>query len=35
MDEHENPAVVETMFRHSKMDITLYCGHSSKKESGR
>jgi integrase len=31
MDEQENPAVVQAVLRHSKMDMTLYYSHSSKK----
>jgi len=31
MDEQENPAVVQAILRHSKMDMTLYYSHSSKK----
>jgi integrase len=28
MDEQENPAVVQAIMRHSKMDMTLYYSHS-------
>jgi hypothetical protein len=28
MDEQENPAVVQAIMRHSKMDVTLYYSHS-------
>jgi len=28
MDERENPAVVQAIMRHSKMDMTLYYSHS-------
>ena len=31
MDEQENPAVVQAIMRHAKMDMTLYYSHSSKK----
>ncbi len=31
MDEHENPAVVQAIMRHAKMDMTIYYSHSSKK----
>ena len=31
MDEQENPAVVQAIMRHAKMDMTLYCSHSSRK----
>ena len=31
MDEQENPAVVQAIMRHAKMDMTLYYGHSSRK----
>ena len=31
MDEQENQAVVQAVLRHSKMDMTLYYSHSSKK----
>lgn len=31
MDEQENPAVVQAILRHSKIDMTLYYAHSSKK----
>jgi hypothetical protein len=28
MDEKENPAVVQALMRHAKMDMTLYSSHS-------
>ena len=28
MDEQENPAVVQAMMRHAKMNMTLYYSHS-------
>jgi integrase len=31
MDEQENPAVVQAIMRHAKMDMTLYYSHSSRK----
>jgi hypothetical protein len=31
MDEQENPAVVQAIMRHSKMDMTLYYSHSQRK----
>jgi integrase len=31
MDEQENPAVVQAILRHARMDMTLYYSHSSKK----
>jgi len=31
MDEQENPAVVQAILRHAKIDMTLYYSHSSKK----
>ena len=31
MDEQENPAVVQAIMRHAKMDMTLYYSHSSKR----
>ena len=31
MDEPENPAVVQAIMRHAKMDMTLYYSYSSKK----
>ena len=31
MDERENPAVVQAIMRHAKMDMTLYYSHSSKR----
>ena len=31
MDEQENPAVVQAIMRHAKMDMTLYCSHSRRK----
>jgi integrase len=31
MDEQENPAVVQAITRHAKMDMTLYYSHSSRK----
>ena len=31
MDEQENPAVVQAIMRHTKMDRTLYYSHSSRK----
>ena len=31
MDEQENPAVVQAVLRHSKIDMTLYYSHSSRK----
>ena len=31
MDEQENPAVVQAIMRHSKMDRTLYYSHSQRK----
>jgi len=31
MHEQENPAVVQAVLRHSKMDMTLYYSHTSKK----
>ena len=31
MDEHENPAVVQAIMRHAKMDMTLYYSHSRRK----
>jgi integrase len=30
MDEQENPAVVQAIMRHSKMDMTLYYSHSQR-----
>ena len=35
MDEQENPAVVQAIMRHAKMDMTLYHSHSSRKRSVR
>ena len=31
MDEQENPAVVQAVMRHAKMDMTLYYSHSRRK----
>jgi site-specific recombinase XerD len=31
MDEQENPAVVQAIMRHAKMDMTLYYSHSRRK----
>jgi hypothetical protein len=31
MDEQENPAVVQAIMRHAKMDMTLYHSHSRRK----
>jgi len=31
MDEQENPAVVQAIMRHAKMNMALYYSHSSKK----
>lgn len=31
MDEQENPAVVQAIMRHAKMDMTLYYSHSQRK----
>jgi integrase len=31
MDERENPAVVQAVMRHAKMDMTLYYSHSQRK----
>ncbi|HET6180434.1 MAG TPA: tyrosine-type recombinase/integrase, partial [Candidatus Sulfotelmatobacter sp.] len=31
MDEQENPAVVQAVMRHSKMDMTLYYSHSQRR----
>ena len=31
MDEQENPAVVQAVMRHSRMDMTLYYAHSQRK----
>jgi integrase len=31
MDEQENPAVVQPVMRHAKMDMTLYYSHSRRK----
>jgi integrase len=31
MDEQENPAAVQAIMRHAKMDMTLYYSHSSRK----
>jgi hypothetical protein len=31
MDEQENPAVVQAVLRHSKIDMTLYYSHSSRR----
>jgi integrase len=31
MHEQENPAVVQAIMRHAKMDMTLYYSHSSRK----
>jgi len=33
MDEQENPAVVQAIMRHAKMDMTLYYSHSRRKAS--
>ena len=32
MDEQANPAVVQAIMRHSRMDMTLYYAHSSTKQ---
>lgn len=32
MDEGHNPAVIQAMMRHSKMDMTLYYSHSQRRE---
>lgn len=32
MDEGENPALVQAVMRHSKMDMTLYYSHSQRKQ---
>jgi hypothetical protein len=32
MDEQANPAVIQAIMRHSRMDMTLYYAHSSKKQ---
>jgi len=31
MDEQENPAVVQAVMRHARMDMTLYYAHSQRK----
>ena len=31
MDAQENPALVQAIMRHAKMDMTLYCSHSRRK----
>jgi hypothetical protein len=31
MDEQENPAVVQAIMRHAKMDMTLHYSHSRRK----
>ena len=31
MDEEHNPAVVQAVMRHARMDMTLYYSHSSTK----
>jgi integrase len=31
MDERENPALVQAIMRHAKMDMTLYYSHSRRK----
>jgi site-specific recombinase XerD len=31
MDEQENPAVVQAIMRHARMDMTLYYSHSRRK----
>src|ERR1039457_4008570 len=31
MDEQENPAVVQAIMRHARMDMTLYYSHSGRK----
>ena len=31
MDEEENPALVQAIMRHAKMDMTLYYSHSRRK----
>jgi hypothetical protein len=31
MDEQENPALVQAIMRHAKMDMTLYYSHSRRK----
>lgn len=31
MENEENPAVVQAVMRHAKMDMTLYYSHSSRK----
>jgi hypothetical protein len=32
MEEGENPAVVQAIMRHSKLDMTLYYSHSRRKQ---
>ena len=32
MDEGENPAVVQAIMRHAKLDMTLYYSHSRRKQ---
>jgi len=33
MDEQENPAVVQAVMRHARMDMTLYYSHSQRGET--